>query len=320
MKGLLGHSRKLAALVLALCLHVTTSEADTLKLAVGQRGNWDTAIPELGQRAGIFAKQGLDLEILYTQGGGETQQAVISGSVNIGVAAGILGVLGAYSRGAPVRILGAETTGAADLFWYVKTDSQIRTLKDLQGKTIAYSTSGSSSNGIVRAFIAENNLQASPIATGSPSSTLTQLMSDQVQVGWSSPPFGLSLLDDGKIRIVATGNDATAFRARTVRLLITNVDTLKNRKDTLDRFMKAYRETIDWMYANPDAIKAYATFAGISEAHARRTRDDFFPKSSLDPDRIIGLEDTAQDAVNLKYTRSPLSQNQLSDLVQIPSR
>lgn len=320
MKGLLGHSRKLAALVLALCLHVTTSEADTLKLAVGQRGNWDTAIPELGQRAGIFAKHGLDLEILYTQGGGETQQAVISGSVNIGVAAGILGVLGAYSRGAPVRILGAETTGAADLFWYVKTDSQIRTLKDLQGKTVAYSTSGSSSNGIVRAFIAENNLQASPIATGSPSSTLTQLMSDQVQVGWSSPPFGLSLLDDGKIRIVATGNDATAFRARTVRLLITNVDTLKNRKDTLDRFMKAYRETIDWMYANPDAIKAYATFAGISEAHARRTRDDFFPKSSLDPDKIIGLEDTAQDAASLKYTRSPLSQSQLSDLVQIPSR
>ena len=61
---------------------------DTLKIAAGQRGNWDTSIAEVGQRAGIFKKHGLVLEILWTQGGGETQQAVISGSVDIGVAVG----------------------------------------------------------------------------------------------------------------------------------------------------------------------------------------------------------------------------------------
>ena len=55
---------------------------DTLKLAVGQRGNWDTSVSEVGQRAGIFKKHGLVLEIVYTQGAGETQQAVISGSVD----------------------------------------------------------------------------------------------------------------------------------------------------------------------------------------------------------------------------------------------
>ncbi|MDQ2942352.1 MAG: ABC transporter substrate-binding protein, partial [Candidatus Dormibacteraeota bacterium] len=91
---------------------------DTLKVAAGQRGNWDTTIAEIGQLGGIFKKHGLTLEILYTQGGGETQQAVISGSVDIGVAPGIMGVLSAFSKGAPVRIIGAETTGAADLYWY----------------------------------------------------------------------------------------------------------------------------------------------------------------------------------------------------------
>jgi NitT/TauT family transport system substrate-binding protein len=40
--------------------------------------------------------------LLYTQGGGETQQAVLSGSVDIGVAAGIMGVLGAYGKGLPI--------------------------------------------------------------------------------------------------------------------------------------------------------------------------------------------------------------------------
>ena len=72
--------------------------------------------------AGIFKKHGLELEIIYTNGAGETQQAVISGSVDLGIAAGVMGVLGAYSKGAPVRVIGAETTGANDLYWYVKAD------------------------------------------------------------------------------------------------------------------------------------------------------------------------------------------------------
>src|SRR5205085_745660 len=220
----------------------------TLKLAVGQRGNWDTSVAEIGQRGGIFKKHGLNLEILYTQGGGETQQAVLSGSVDLGVAAGIMGVLSAYSKGAPVRVIGAETTGAADLFWYVKTDSPIKTLKDADGKTIAYSTNGSSTHGIVNAFMKQYDLKARPTATGGPAPTLTQVMSGQIDVGWSAPPFGLDQLDQKQIRIVASGNDASAFKGQTVRLLITNTQTLQTRKPQLERFMKAYRETIDWMY------------------------------------------------------------------------
>src|SRR5262245_21742569 len=142
-----------AAMIAILGAVGTASAQDKLKLAVGQRGNWDTSVSEVGQRAGIFKKHGLELEIVYTQGAGETQQAAISGSVDIRVAAGIMGVLGAYSKGEPVRVLGAETTGAADLYWYVKADSPIKDLKDTEGRTLAYSTSGSSTHGIVTAFM-----------------------------------------------------------------------------------------------------------------------------------------------------------------------
>src|SRR5438132_11595277 len=40
-------------------------------------GNWATSVAEVGQRAGIFRKHGLTLDLLYTQGSGETQHAVI---------------------------------------------------------------------------------------------------------------------------------------------------------------------------------------------------------------------------------------------------
>jgi ABC-type nitrate/sulfonate/bicarbonate transport system substrate-binding protein len=291
-----------------------------LKLAVGQRGLWDTSISDVGQRAGIFKKHGLTLELLYTQGAGETQQAVISGSVEIGVGVGIMGVLSAYSKNAPVRIIGAEITGAGDLFWYVKADSPIKTIQDFNGKTIAYSTNGSSTHGVVTAYIKQYGLTAAKATpTGGPPATMTAVMSGQVDVGWSAPPVGLDQLDKNEIRQIATGND-TLFKGQTVRLLITNTQTLQGRKDAIDRYMKAYRETIDWMYSDPTALKTYAEFAGITEAKAKRIRDGFFPKSSLSPDQIIGLDLIVPDAVNLKFTAAPLSKEQLADLIRIPPR
>jgi len=310
----------LIAVAFAAALPVAHAD-DTLKVAAGQRGNWDTSIAEVGQRGGIFKKHGLNLEILYTQGGGETQQAVISNSVDIGVATGIMGVLSAFSKGAPVRIIGAETTGASDLYWYVVATSPIKSLKDTDGKTIAYSTNGSSTHGVVTAFMKQYDLKAKPTATGGPAPTLTQVMSGQIDVGWSAPPFGMQQLDEGKIRIIAAGNDAAIFKGQTVRLLITNTQVLQTRKAVIDRFMKAYREAIDWMYSNdPVALNTYAEFVGIPVAMAKRTRDDFFPKASVDPDKIVGLDVIVQDAVALKFTAAPLTKEQLAELIQIPPR
>jgi NitT/TauT family transport system substrate-binding protein len=137
---------------------------------------------------------------LYTSGSGETQQAVISGAVDVGAAVGTMGAMGAFTKGAPIRIIGAETTGGAD-YWYVVASSSIKTMKDTDGKTIAYSTNGASTHGVVMAFIKELNLKAKPVATGNPASTLTQVMTGQVDVGWGSPPFGIKEIDENKIRL-----------------------------------------------------------------------------------------------------------------------
>jgi hypothetical protein len=74
------------------------------------------------------------------------------------------------------------------------------------------------------------------------------------------------------------------------------------------------------MYADAAALKTYAAFAGITEAKAKRIRDGFFPKSSVSPDEIIGLDLIVPDAVNLKFTAAPLTKEQLADLIRIPPR
>jgi NitT/TauT family transport system substrate-binding protein len=309
----------LAALAL-LGASTAASAQDTIKLAIGQRGNWDTSVSEVGQRAGIFKKHGLALEMVYTQGAGETQQAVISGSVDIGVAAGVMGVLSAFSKGAPVRVISAETTGAGDLYWYVKGDSPIKTLKDTDGKTLAYSTNGSSTHGVVTAFMKQYDLKAKPTAMGGPAANLTAVMSGQVDVGWAAPPFGLDQLDKGDIRRIATGNDASVFKGQTVRLNIANASFLAAKKDVVARYMKAYRETVDYMYKDPAGLKAYAEWLGITEAKAKRTRDEFFPPPAIEPDTITGLDTIVKDAVALKFTASELTKEQLAELIQIPPR
>ena len=317
------NSKTIACTIAALSLLAGISTAaadDTIKLAVGQRGNWDTSMSEVGQLAGIFKKHGLVLDIVYTQGAGETQQAVISGSVDLGIAAGVMGVLSAYSKGAPVRVIGAETTGAGDLYWYVKADSAIKTLKDTDDKILAYSTNGSSTHGVVTAFVKEYNLKAKLTAMGGPAANITAVMSGQIDVGWAAPPFGLDQLDAKQIRIIATGNDASVFKGQTVRLNIANADYLKTHKDVVARYMKAYRETVNYMYTDPAALKVYSDWLKITEAKARRTRDDFFPRASVEPDKITGLDTIVKDAVALKFTASELTKAQLDDLIQIPPR
>ena len=307
-----------AAIAAALFTLAPQAQAqDTLKLAIGQRGNWDTAISHVGEKAGIFKKHGIQLEMTYTSGSGETLQPVISNSVDIGLAIGTMGAISAYGKGAPVRVIGAEATGAAD-YWYAKSDSGIKTLKDADGKTIAFSSRGSSTNSIVLAFINEFKLTAKPQATGSPPATLTAVMTGQVDVGWAAPPFGLKEMDEGKINLVARATDASIVRGQTIRVVAVNTETLAKKRDALMRYMQAYRETIDYMYSSDQAIKDYAEFAKIDEKMARRVRDEFFPKAIVLPDDIKGLETLIPEAVTLKFIDKPLTKEQQAELFQVP--
>ncbi len=309
-------------LVLPLALSaVSASAEDTLKVVIGQINNWENQAPTLGQDAGIFKKHGIVLENTGTQGAGETIQAVISGSADIGAGVGAAGVMRAFSKGAPVRILAPAFTGTGDLYWYVKADSKIHSLKDTTPETtIAYSTNGSSSNNIVVAFVSELGAKAKPTATGGPAATLTAVMSGQVDVGWAAPPFGLQEIKDGKIRIIAKGSDVPSLKGQTVRTLIVNANSLKTKRDAIMRFMDAYRESVDWMYSDPKAIEMYSAKVHQPVPLLKELMNKFQPKDTLQTDKFADLDGAIRDAVTLKFLDAPLTKEQIAELLQIPPR
>lgn len=294
---------------------------DQLKVAMGQINNWENQAPTLGQDAGIFKKHGLVLEVVGTAGAGETIQAVISGSADIGGGAGAAGVMRAFSKGAPVRILAPAFTGTSDLYWYVKADSKLQTLKDTTpDNSIAYSTNGSSSHNIVVAFGEELGSKAKAVATGSPPGTLTAVMSGQVDIGWAAPPFGLRELKEGKIRILARGSEVPSLRGQTVRTLIVNVNAWNTKRDAIIRFMQAYREAADWMYDDPKAVEMYSKKVNTPVDILKESMEKFQPKATMQTDQFADLDGAVRDAVKLKFLDKPLTKEQLSELIVTPPR
>jgi NitT/TauT family transport system substrate-binding protein len=305
-------------LAAALTAAATSARCEELKVAVTQRGLWDTAVTELGKRAGIFKKRGLDIDILYTQGGPEAQQAVIAGSMNLACGGGIEASIGAYSRGAPVRIIGSEMIGSPDTYWYVKADSPIKSLKDAAGKTISYSQNGSSSHAALLSLLDQYKVDAKPVATGGHPGTLTMAMTGQIDIGRGAAPFGLDLVKKGEIRIIARGSEIKARAGQTVRICIANLDTLQNRRDAVARFMQGYRDTLDWMYSDSNALKMYEEFSKVPERLMTTARDEFFPKNTVWPDEVKGLDLVLADALKNKFIQAPLTPQQIADMVQIP--
>lgn len=310
-----------ALLVIASCCNPDAWAQEKLKIAVGMHGNWEDAAPELGSRAGIFQKHGLQLELLYTGGAGGALQAVISGSVDMAVGVGTAGVMAAFLRGAPVRIIGSATTGTKDIYWYVKSGSPIKSLKDAQPTTtIAYSSAGAATNFFVNGLLKTYKIDAKPIATGDMQATLTQVMTGQVDLGFAAPPMGLKQVEEGTIRIVARASDIPSTRDQTVRAIIVNADKLARNPQLVAKFVQAYAETVDWMYADPAALKEYERYSGTPERLTRKVMTEFYTKDMLDPYRMSGLQALMDDAVAFKFLKQPLNDAQLKDLIHVPQR
>jgi NitT/TauT family transport system substrate-binding protein len=261
------------------------------------------------------------MENFGTGGAGETLQAVISGSADLGGGVGVGGALRAFSRGAPVRILLPSYTGTSDLYWYVKAESPIKSLKDATDKnTIAYSTNGSSSNNIVIGFVEELGLKAKPTATGGLPGTLTSVMSGQIDIGWGAPPFGVKELNEGKIRIIARGSDIPSLRGQTVRAIIVNADALTKKKDAMTRFAKAFRESVNWMYDDPAAVAMYAKKINTDETIVKQSIKEYQTRDALQTDEMKDMDGAMKDAVKLKFLDKVLTPEQVKEFVQIPPK
>ena len=308
----------LAALAIWMAATSTGFAQEKLKVAIPQRGFWDSSWVEFGQAAGFFKEAGLEVEIFWTDGGAQTLTAAVSGSVDIALSNGTLGVVGAFVKGAPIKIISAEMTGATEIFWWVKADSPYKTLKDVpEGKTIAFSSPGSSTNLVLLALLKQTGSKAKPTATGGVPGTTTQVMSGQIDVGWSVVPLGLQDVQEGKRRIIARASEVVDMRNQTIRVNIANSEILKTRRAAITKFMEVYAKSIDWAYSNPQAIEIFAKNMKVPVAVAKQGVDEFYPKSAMQMGEIRDLERTLKEALESKFIPSAKTPKDVEGMIDI---
>jgi NitT/TauT family transport system substrate-binding protein len=248
-----------------------------------------------------------------------TTQAAASGEVAISLYSVASVVQPLVAQGAPLKIISSEILGAPDQYWYVPADSPVKTIADLNGKTISFSLPGSSSNAALLALMAQYKLDAKPTSTGSIASTLTQVLTKQVDVGFSAVPFFLDKVEAGEIRIIATGEDVAVLKTRTGRVNLTNLQTLTNHRPVLVRFHAAYKDVVDYMYSAPEALVLFGEISGLPPAVVNKVRG-LLPKETMSPEKIVGIEQIIVEAIQGKFIPSPFAVAQVEAMIDIPAK
>lgn len=283
---------------------------DKIKVAAPHPTIITSTIPALAKSLGYFDRHDVDVEILWTAGGADAQQATINGSVDIAVQTGLAGVLAGIQRGAPIAVIAAEATGASDVIWYVRADKPWKTLADFQdNQTISFSRPGSSSDFTLRTLISHFKAKARAVPSGSQPETLVMVMSGQLDAGFANPPLP-SVFEEGKVRIIARGNDSPAMRGLTVRVHAANADFLAKNKEAVKRFLAAWKETIDALYADPAVVAKSAEIVKISPEQATAIIKEFVPRESLVMNKIGDLDLSIEQAVANKQLKAPLTDAQ----------
>jgi NitT/TauT family transport system substrate-binding protein len=151
------------------------------KMRLGYSGTGlNNYVLEMGRRAGLFRKNGLDLEVVYVNSGSLLSQALIAGTFDVSFSQGSEAML-AKLHGADMRI----TAVIANRFNHVYiTAPTITSIKQLKGKKVAVSRFGSGSHFQTKLALKEGGLDPEKDVTvlqiGNSSARMAAILSGSV--------------------------------------------------------------------------------------------------------------------------------------------
>src|ERR671918_487029 len=276
----------------------------------------------VAQEKGFYKENNIDVDAVFTRGGGENVQAVVSGDAQIGLGTGTLAVISAFVKKAPIKIAAAEITGM-DAFWYVQSSTPIRKMEDLAGKKVAYSRPGASSHMAVLAIAdqikAKGLKPAEPVSLGGIPEVYTAVRTGQSDSGWSVPPFQLDRVEKGELRVVVRGEEITAMKEITARVHFVNNDFAAKNPDAIRGFFRAQQRALEYMFDHKeDTAKIWIRRAELKFAESAVLKTwAYYNKAAMTLKPIRGLQTTIEDGIRNNFLKQPLTQAEINNLIDL---
>lgn len=307
-----------AALGLALIGAGAAHANESITFALTSVRAWDFSVVTYGERLGFFAEQGIETHVASTENLTASLQAVIAGSVDIGVVP-MSPFMSARMQGAPIKMISAQFNGASDWLWYVRSDSPIQTFADATAETtIGVSSLGSTAHILSLAMLDQYGGAGEVVGAGSSAATLTEVMTGHLDIGADGNGLlGIPQYASGEIRPIAYGRELEQMRNVTVRGMVVREDTLANRRDVLVRFVQAYKKTMDWMYANPEAVEWFAEQTESSLEEATRVRENSYPVGAMVVGDVAGLDVSIKAGLEFKRIERAPTPEELAEMFDI---
>jgi NitT/TauT family transport system substrate-binding protein len=220
-----------------------------------------SAFLEYGVQKGFFKKRGLDVKVKPSQGGATVVPAVVSGSVDIG-GSNLVSVLLAQSKKIPVKIVAPGTFVQSDekqdfSAILVAGDSDIRSPKDLEGKTLAVNTLKNVAEVTAKASLAGQGVDGSKIKLAEIDfpDMIGALEQGRVDAAFEIEPF-VSLGLKGGARVVDRPYVGTKPGLQ-IGCYFTTEKYLSENGDVVDGFRKGVAETAKSISQDPAAFRAF---------------------------------------------------------------
>lgn len=237
---------------------------------------------EVGVEAGIWEKNGLEVEILVFGGDAKMQQALVSSSIEFGLGSGP--GLGFMAKGVPAKGVAAFAGPPRNMALILPMDSTIKDVKDLKGKKIGITTPGSLTDWLVRELGRQQGWGAEGITRvplGALQENLAALKTKQVDGILQATETGYLLESKGEGKTFLNfGDYVKDFHTH---IIFARNDVIQNKPDMVRKFLRGWFDTIAYMRANkPQTVKVSAKTLEIDESVISKAYDSQMPMMSDD--------------------------------------
>jgi len=278
----------------ALLLSISGSapaQAQLTKLSVGYSAISGDALPAwIAKDAGIFEKNGLDVQLVFFTGGTTAVMALVSTDTPIAQLAGAA-VINSVMAGSDAALV---VGGVTSLNYYLLGRPEIKTAEQLRGGSVAISRFGSSSDFIARYALQKVGLTPGKDVTivqiGSTTARVDAALTGRVQATVVNPPASIIAQKRGMTVLADLPKLGLVYQHTSVA---TTRKYIREHPEIVRRYVKSQVDAVHRIYTDKEAsLRALARFIGrtVERDVLEKTWENLLSESVLPRKQYPSLE------------------------------